>query len=215
MFSPAAVVAVSGSNTQRATPWVSFDGLSLYFVSSGAPGPGGRDIWFAQRTSTSLQFSGAQPLDGVNSTLIDNRPWLTRDELTLLFVSTRLGGLGNSDIWTATRATKIDPFSNPVILPAVNGTGRDESPVMSRDGLTLYFASDRLGGLGQQDIWMATRPDPQSAFGGFTPMTNLNSSSSDVDIALSDDERELFFASNRSGTPEIWRAIRECGGATP
>jgi WD40-like Beta Propeller Repeat len=29
--------------------------------------------------------------------------------------------------------------------------------VLSRDGRTLIFTSNRAGGLGQQDLWMSTR----------------------------------------------------------
>lgn len=38
-------------------------------------------------------------------------------------------------------------------------------PIESRDGLTIYTASSRDGGEGGLDIWIATRPDEDSAFG--------------------------------------------------
>jgi Tol biopolymer transport system component len=86
---------------------------------------------------------------------------------------------------------------------------------MSSDGLTLYFISGRAGGLGLKDVWMATRANTSINFGIPAPMGDLNSTDVESDLALSDDGLELFFTSDRSGTPQIWRSIRSCQGATP
>jgi hypothetical protein len=39
-------------------------------------------------------------------------------------------------------------------------------------------------------------------------LTGQNSAAAEVDVALSSDEEELFFASDRSGTSELWRSVR-------
>ncbi len=41
--------------------------------------------------------------------------------------------------------------------PVVNSEANENSPFLSRDGLTLYFHSNRLDGSGNADIWMAKR----------------------------------------------------------
>ena len=39
--------------------------------------------------------------------------------------------------------------------PPVNSLARDYAPTISADGLSLYFDSNRPGGLGDHDIWQA------------------------------------------------------------
>jgi len=38
----------------------------------------------------------------------------------------------------------------------VNSTAFEGDPFLTPDGCTLYFVSDRSGGLGGRDIWRAT-----------------------------------------------------------
>lgn len=46
----------------------------------------------------------------------------------------------------------------PVLLgKTVNSKFWDSQPALSRDGQTLYFVSNRPGGLGQEDIWVSYR----------------------------------------------------------
>jgi YHS domain-containing protein len=41
--------------------------------------------------------------------------------------------------------------------PIINSKAWDSQPALSADGKTLYFASSREGGLGEEDIWITTR----------------------------------------------------------
>jgi len=66
----------------------------------------------------------------------------------------RPGGFGNVDMWVTTRASVSEPWDTPVNLgPEVNSVSHDSGPVISPDGFTLYFGSDRPGGFGESDIW--------------------------------------------------------------
>ena len=74
--------------------------------------------------------------------------------------STRPGGLGQSDIWVATRRSIRDPWSPPQPLgPPVNTAAGELGPGLSWDGETLLFVGTqtRGGSLGFQDVWMSTR----------------------------------------------------------
>lgn len=63
-----------------------------------------------------------------------------------LYVSFHEGG----DIWTAPKS----------LGKHINTKDYDEmSPFLAADGKTLYFATDRPGGLGEMDIWMSKRLD--------------------------------------------------------
>jgi len=49
-------------------------------------------------------------------------------------------------------------FGTPTNLgPTVNSSARDGRPSISADGLSLYFISNRPGGVGDYDIWVTTR----------------------------------------------------------
>ncbi len=51
-------------------------------------------------------------------------------------------------------------WTSPVPLGStVNTDGDEHSPFLASDGKTLYYSSDREGGLGSQDIWMVKRED--------------------------------------------------------
>jgi outer membrane protein OmpA-like peptidoglycan-associated protein len=63
-----------------------------------------------------------------------------------LYVSFLEGG----DIWTAPKS-----FGKKINLPDYN----EMSPFIAADGVTLYFSSDRPGGIGENDIWMCKRLD--------------------------------------------------------
>jgi len=209
---------VNGSSNDS-TPTISPDGLSLYFASDRAGGQGGNDIWVSKRADLSESWGPPTNLGGpVNTSAGEVFPSLSADELMLYFSdhfggSVRAGGAGGCDIWLATRATKQSAWDAPVNLGAlVNSSNNEVAPCISRDGLTLYFSSDRPGGPSGWDIWKATRPTTGDSWG--TP-TNLgpaiNSSSFDGAPSVSSDELALFFSSSRaggSGGNDIWVSRR-------
>ncbi len=136
----------------------------------------------------------------INSDKNDSGPALSADGCTLLFQSDRPGGLGGFDLWMSVRASRNEPFSEPVNLGAnVNSTNRDYAPAPSPDGLLLLFASDRGGRL-DHDLWMCGR---QSLNNSFSAAENLgsvvNSQQRDCTPALSNDGLSLLFSSMRPG----------------
>ena len=98
-------------------------------------------------------------------------------------------------------AQQYSDWSAPVNLGyPVNSSFADQNPVISRDGLTLYFSSDRPGGFGGLDIWVARRASADDPWG--TPQNlgpNINTPYTDNSPALSPDGRQLIFFSNRPG----------------
>jgi outer membrane protein OmpA-like peptidoglycan-associated protein len=82
------------------------------------------------------------------------------DGKTLLFYMTDKKGSFDNDIyvsfaeghniWTAPKS-----LGKKINLPDYN----EMSPFIAADGVTLYFASDRPGGIGEMDIWMSKRLD--------------------------------------------------------
>ena len=88
----------------------------------------------------------------------DQKVDVSTDGHELLLSSMRAGGFGNLDIWRFTRQSAQGPWSSPTHLDApINTPDVDSQPVLSRDGRTLIFTSNRAGGFGQQDLWTSTR----------------------------------------------------------
>ena len=100
-------------------------------------------------------FSKGMPLPApFNSGLPEGNVSLTADGNTLYYsVITSSGGYSNSDIYCVRRVNgKWKKAEN--LGPQVNGEHSWESqPSITPDGNTLYFASNRKGGLGGTDIW--------------------------------------------------------------
>ena len=207
-FSAATALDSVNTNSADGSPALSYDGLTLYFYSTRPGGNGGRDIWRATRSSLQGNFGSARVLANVNGPDDDNLQWVSQDELTMVFSSTRSGG---SDLYVATRAQKSDDFGMPAQLGGVNGmTTREDRAALSNNLLTIYFTSDRAGGQGDKDIWEARRANTQSDFANLTNLQQINGPQRDIDISLSSDETELVFASNRSGRFRLYRSIRVC-----
>lgn len=101
----------------------------------------------------------------------DSDPHLSRNGKTLYFISGRPSGeLPNShDIWLVQKESSGE-WGEPLRMPApINSQSTEYSPRTNTNG-NLYFASDRPGGYGQGDLYMARLVD-----GTFKPPVNLGS----------------------------------------
>lgn len=114
------------------------------------------------------------------------------DGATLFFVRGRAGG--DSDVFVAAREGRS--WTDPAPAEGLSGEWDDLGPCPTADGRAIYFYSDRPGGLGGYDIWVAQREGH-----GWSEPSNLgpriNSPWNDYGPALSPDGAELWFSSNR------------------
>jgi WD40-like Beta Propeller Repeat len=105
-------------------------------------------------------------------------------------------------------------WSEPVNLgPLINTASNDQHPALSKDGLSLYFTSNRPGGYGADDIWVSQRASVDDPWG---PPQNLgptiNAGGVDFSPAFSRDGHWLFFNSDRPGGfggADIWVSYRQ------
>ncbi len=204
------------SSYRDAVPSISGDGLELYFTSDRPGGSGGRDIWVTTRATTEDDWGEPVNLGpAVNSPYNEISPSISADGLTLYFddyANPRPGGTGGVDIWVTTRPTVSDPWGIPVNLgSSFNSGALDGGPNISDDGLALFLYSNRSGGYGSNDIWVARRPTTSDPWG--TPVNlgpTVNTSSGDCYPSISADGRTLFFGSTRSGSAgyDLWVTTR-------
>lgn len=214
-FSEAVELTSTSSAALDGTPFISFDGRSLYFFSDRPGGAGARDLWLARRDEPLAPFGMAVALTTLNGPAFDMSPSLSRDELTLHFASSRPNGRGmfeNTDIWRSTRESTEESFGAPENVDELNTGANEGRIVFSSDGLLAIFSSDRGGGEGLPDLWLVGRQTAGGTFGPPVNLRTLNSAATEQDVALSADDRELFFASERSDGSALYRAVRPCVG---
>ena len=96
---------------------------------------------------------------------------------------------------------RFSDWSAPVNLgPVVNSASTDIEVSISKDGLSLYLASNRPGGFGGFDIWVSRRAGENDPWG--TPQNlgpGINTGFNDQAPALTSDGHSLYFFSNRPG----------------
>jgi Tol biopolymer transport system component len=152
---------------ERAT--VTSDGLTIMFGTSRTGTTGQVDLFSSTRSNAQQAFPPPTVVDNINSTAIDQAPFLTRDGLELYFASNRTGAFA---IYQAKRTSVTIPFAAPTLIDLGGGA---TSPVLSPDGLDLYFSSTRAGGNGLEDIWVAHRATTASTtFETAENVTQLN-----------------------------------------
>ena len=196
-------------------PSISHDGLELYFSDYGVPRPGGVgnvDTWITTRAATDDPWGEPVNLGSpVNSSGWDGAPSISADGLSLFIHSNRSG---NFDLWVTTRETVDDDWGTPVNLgPIVNSSALDVDPDISADGLLLFFASDRPGGYGSFDLWVAARATPSDPWGapvnlGAAVNSPLNGYDHMSDVAISPDGRTLYFGRGawpENSTFDLWQ----------
>ncbi len=255
---PTPVTALSSSAADD-DPTMTADHLELYFNSNRAGGMGGADIWISTRASATDPWGPPAPVVPVNSTTTETTPGVSADGLTLYFSSDRAGGLGGTDIYVSTRATRADAWTVPAHVGELASVSAEHGTQPSASGRSLVFNSDRSGstllyittrasltapwdaprpitelssgdeadptlvaedqvivfhsttrggGVGGSELYLARRAAPSLPFDAPVPIPELNSPASDSDAWLSDDQRHALFASDRSGTSQIYEASR-------
>jgi hypothetical protein len=100
-----------------------------------------------------------------------------------------------------TAAPNFSDWSAPVNLGStINTASNEQGPTLSKDGLSLYFGSDRPEGLGGFDIWVSQRACSDCPWE--TPVNLgavVNTASFETGPGLSVDGHLLFFRSPREG----------------
>ncbi len=112
----------------------------------------------------------------------------------------RADGQGSCDVYFSRSTAK--GWSTPINLDyPINTPFFDGQPSFSADGKTLYFISNRQGGVGGMDIWRSEivgfKPDGTPIFGALKNLGDVVNSSNDENSPfIHPDGKSLYFSSN-------------------
>ena len=134
--------------------------------------------------------------------------------LAVLAAGLVLVGLASA-AW-ASSAQKIDVMGGN--SPEINTPSLDGRPIQSPDGLSLYLASNRPGGRGGLDIWMASRSSTTAPWGAPVNLGEPVNSAADDFCPTPVGEAGLFFVSREAlpgacGQGDIYFTRRTGSGA--
>jgi hypothetical protein len=219
----ALLLALPLSATAADTPqrWATAPIANDQYESSPTFSPDGRDLYFMRSTP---QFSEwrilhSRCVDGAWSApqppsfaaklpALDADPFVSLDGRRLYFVSTRQNRDGGDqlDIWRTTRSADGD-WNEPERLPEpVNSSASELLPREDAAG-RLVFGSDRPGGYGQGDIYVATRlPDGGWRVDNAGPPVSTPAYEYEAD--LSRDGGSLVVVANRGTRSHLYRYVR-------
>jgi len=135
----------------------------------------------------------------INSLYEESHGSLSLDGNTLIFTSDRPNGVGGTDIYISKKLPDGNWGKAIILGSEINTSLNEESPFLSYDGTTLYFASEGHGSMGGFDIFKSVR----DSSGQWSPAQNIgypiNTPGDDLFYFPTYDEQRVYFASERPG----------------
>jgi peptidoglycan-associated lipoprotein len=192
------------TEAEEGTPCFNSDYTTLYFTRCNVSKRKALGCEIFSATRSNEKWTKVQSLELAADSITIAHPAISKDELTLYFVSDMEGSIKNNegknskDIWRVTRTSLSDEWSNPENLGSqINTSGDEVFPFVHDDG-TLYFSSDGHIGMGGLDIFKANRNKS-----GEWEIDNMqypvNSSADDFGIVFEAERESGFLSSTRKG----------------
>lgn len=140
---------------------LSADGEQLYFTSDRPGGYGGMDIYVSNKLPNG-EWGPAQNLGTiVNSAEDEIGPFIHPDNVTLFFSSKSHTNMGGFDIFFTSK-NENEEWEEPTNIGyPINSTDDDVYYIPTPDGMRAYYASQKTGGIGRNDIYLITLPESE------------------------------------------------------
>jgi hypothetical protein len=207
---PLLITEVNTEPAEEWAPFLSFDGLTLYFSRVRSDSYYYGRIFEATREEPFGFFTSIGEIPGyLNlSPGHDLCPWVSPDNLRMYY---HYEYQGIFSLRFSERVSVDDPWPEGTGIVELNMLGDQlRAPKLTPDELNIFFDAYELpGGKGGYDIWMATRLDRYSPFGNITNLNELNTTSHELGPSISFDGLYLFFHSNRNDAYQIFQAKRQ------
>jgi hypothetical protein len=103
-------------------------------------------------------------------------------------------------------------IGTPTEVQNVNTSSEELNASISADGLSLYFISNRAGGVGGRDIWVTTRTTTDENWGEPVNLgPTINTPAGEWGVSISYDGLSLYFDTSQNGSVainDLWVATR-------
>ncbi|MBI1785203.1 PD40 domain-containing protein, partial [Candidatus Sumerlaeota bacterium] len=150
----AAVTELNTGSYSESYPYLTADGLRIYF-SSDRPTSQGDDIWTATRPSVGSPFGAPSRVAVINTADNELAFGLRADGLAGYLARVVPAG-ADAEIYEATRPSVGSNFSVPVLAAGLSSPVFDSAPSVTGDNAEIYFFSNRTGGVGSFDLWRSS-----------------------------------------------------------
>lgn len=180
---------------------LSFDGEMMYF-SSRKSGLGGFDLWSSKRRGT--DWEAPKNLGSpTNSRENEGGPCLSPDGEYLYFMRCeKMSEYGGASGCRIVRSKKTNfGWAEPVDLPANINTGNSQTPRILADGISMIFASDRLGGAGGLDLFLTKKQGEN--WSEPIPLEFLNTTRNDQFVTTDAKGRYMYVAENTGRNSQL------------
>ncbi len=174
---------------------------TLYFTRSytGKNGTPTLGIFISYKEDDS--WSASEPFQYNDPRYTLGHPTFSGDGKSIYFAANFPDTFGKSDIYVCEKQN--GQWSAPKNLgPEINSPDRELFPFIHPDG-TVYFSSDRPGGMGGLDIY-ALNSSKDGKSKGSILSAPFNSESNDFSYYASPDKSHGYFSSNRGGDDNIF-----------
>ncbi len=178
------------------------DDLLIMYINRDA------DIYVTTRATVTAPWAAPMLDDQLSSSADETTPEMSGDGLVMFQSSERDGGMGGYDIWVSTRATKLDAWSVPVVVPELSSTADDNACAPRDDLLEVVQSSDRgaSGSNDPTDLWLSDRTSRTADWP--TPIRLAISDGNDDAPFPTADGLELYFADSPNGNQDLYVARR-------
>ncbi len=141
------------SSSWESQPSISYDGNTLYFVSSRPGGQGKLDIWKTTRNESGLWSEPVNLGPNINTKMSEITPFIHPDDQTLYFSSDGHRGMGGLDLFYSRKSAEGE-WAEPLNMGyPINTVGDENSMIINAAGNIAYYASDRPEGKGNLDLY--------------------------------------------------------------
>ena len=191
-FNPRPVGGQMNKYEQQYFPVLTVDQNNLIFVRR----EGDEDIMISRRTDNSDWEQPEFISPNVSSDYNEGTCTVSADGRMLVFTSCRgRKGYGSCDLYVSYK--EGDDWSEPKNMgKGVNTSAWESQPALTSDGRTMYFVSNRTGGVGNRDIWKTHMIDRDS----WTQPENLgetiNTKFDDISPFIHPNGRTMYFGAN-------------------
>lgn len=179
------------------------DGSEMFFMLGDPRFERYRVMW--SRCSGAAWTPPESPSFAAPEPVLEADPFVTPDGSRLYFISTRQNQGGKDedfDIWYVDREADGSWLRAQRLPEPVNSAGSELLPRATVSG-RLYFGSDRPGGSGQGDIYVAT-PDAKGAWRVDNVGPPVSTAAFEYEADVSRDERSMIVVADRGDRSRLY-----------